>query len=431
MRKHTDLPEAFEALGIQVRFLKALAKMHFVQPSDIQREMIPVVLQGRDVVGQARTGTGKTLAFALPVMQLIDPARRLQALALVPTRELAAQVVGEVRRMSEFTDLHSVPVYGGTRIRAQAQQLGKKPHFVIGTPGRVMDMMGRGLLDISELRFAILDEVDRMLDIGFRDDITKILGAIHSPHQTLMVSATIDNEVRRLIDKFTNNPAEINVSRDELTVDNVQQAYVTVERYDKFRLLKMLLEREDPHLAIIFTNTKAMARKLAKKLFDAGHKVAEIHSDLVQEKRERVMDRFRRHRIKMLIATDLAARGIDVSDISHIINYDIPADAQIYVHRIGRTARMGETGKAFTFVTREEGKEITSIEKLINKIIPEHQVEGFVPSPPPSETPSAPRVEQKSRYEQNVYGSTGGAAPATAPRKTLGSRFKPSRRRRL
>jgi len=430
MRKHAELPEAFDALGVQVRFLKALAKMHFVQPSDIQREMIPVVLQGRDVVGQARTGTGKTLAFALPILQLIDPARRLQALCLVPTRELAAQVVGEVRRIAEFTDLHSIPVYGGTRIRAQAQQLGRRPHFVIGTPGRIMDMMGRGLLDISELRFVVLDEVDRMLDIGFRDDITRILGAVKSAHQTLMVSATIDAEVRRLIERFTDDPVEINVSRDELTVESVEQAYVTVERHDKFRLLRLLLEQEDPSLAIIFTNTKAMARKLAGKLFDAGHKVAEIHSDLVQEKRERVMERFRRHRIRLLIATDLAARGIDVSDISHIINYDVPADAHIYVHRIGRTARMGEKGKALTFVTREEGKEITSIEKLINKIVPEYRVDGFVPSPPPAERAPVPRVEPRSRYEQPVF-SPATAAPAAAPRKTLGSRFKPSRRRRL
>jgi len=404
--------------------------MQFTTPTDIQAEMIPPVLEGKDVVGQARTGTGKTLAFALPILQQLDPARRLQTLCLVPTRELAAQVVGEIRRIARFTDLHAVPVYGGQKIKTQLHHLGKRPHFVVGTPGRVMDLMGRGALKISDLHSAVLDEVDRMLDIGFRDDIKWILGAIKSEHQTVVVSATIDGEVRRLVQQYTKDPMHIDVSRDEITVDEVDQSYITVERYEKFRLLKLLLKQEDPNLAIIFTNTKAMARKLAKKLFDAGYTVAEIHSDLVQQKRERVMERFRRHRIKLLIATDLAARGIDVSDITHIINYDIPVDAQAYVHRIGRTARMGCPGKAITLVARAEGKEITAVEKLINKLVPEREVNGFKPGPPPEERVVEIRPEPKSRFEQPVYGRRE-TVPADAPRKTLGSRFKPRRRRKL
>ena len=431
MRKQAELPAAFADLGVQTRFLKGLAHMGFDTPSDIQTAMIPAVLAGRDVVGQARTGTGKTLAFALPILQQMDPARRLQALCLVPTRELAAQVVGEIRRIAEFTDLHAVPVYGGQRIQTQLHHLGKKPHFVVGTPGRVMDLMGRRALDIAELRFAVLDEVDRMLDIGFRDDIKWILGQINATHQTVVVSATIDGDVRRLVQRHTNDPLEVNVSRDEITVDEVDQCYMTVERHDKFRLLKMLLKQEDPQLAIIFTNTKAMARKLAKRLYDVGHKVAEIHSDLVQQKRERVMEKFRRHHIRLLIATDLAARGIDVTAITHIINYDIPADAQAYVHRIGRTARMGLAGKAITFVSGIEGKEITSVEILINKVVPERTVEGFKPSPPPERRDMAPRPKPVSRLQQSVHGGSPVTVPANAPRKTLGSRFKPSRRRRL
>lgn len=432
MKKHRELPAAFAELGIEVPFLKALAEMKYSTPSDIQAAMIPHVLAGRDVVGQAQTGTGKTAAFALPILQNLHPEHRLQALCLVPTRELAAQVVGEVRRLAQFTGLNAVPVYGGQRVKTQLHALGNKPHFVVGTPGRVMDFMGRRALDIGQLRFVVLDEVDRMLDIGFRDDIRRILGHVQSEHQTVVVSATIDAEVRRLIDGYTRQPVEINVSRDELTVETVDQSYVSVERHDKFRMLTLVLQQEKPTLAIVFTNTKAMARKLCKKLHAAGFKAAEIHSDLVQEKRERVMDRFRRHHIQLLIATDLASRGIDVSAISHIINYDIPENAEAYVHRIGRTARMGGSGKAITFVTREEGKEITNIEKLINKMVPERTVEGFTASPPPEAAPRpAPREPQVPRFQQPVFSGVEAAPAVAPPRKTLGSRFKPSRRRRL
>ena len=434
MHKQQDLPAAFAELGIEVPFLQALRKMQFVEPSDIQRQLIPVALSGRDLMGQARTGTGKTAAFGLPVLQQINPAGRLQAICLTPTRELAVQVAAEIGRLAEFAQLRIVCVYGGAKVATQAHQLGRKPHFVVGTPGRVLDFLQRGVLQLNDVRFAVLDEVDRMLDIGFRDDIRTILGKITSKHQTILVSATIDSEIKNLARRYMTDPVEINVSQDRLTVDEVEQSFVTVEQHDKFRVLRLMLAQENPPICIVFCRTRHGARKLAKKLHESGIEAAEIHGDLIQSKRERVMERFRRHQIRVLVATDLAARGIDVSAVSHIFNYDLPEDPEIYVHRIGRTARMGARGVAVSLVTREEGKELTAIEALINRELPRREVSGF--------TPSSPRVEHDgymaqapqpaaspSRYQQPVFSETGDVGLKMPP-KTLGSRFRPHRSRR-
>ncbi|HUN82053.1 MAG TPA: DEAD/DEAH box helicase [Phycisphaerae bacterium] len=392
MHKPHHLSQAFAALGLEPPILRALDAMGFEEPSPVQRELIPVVLSGKDVLGQARTGTGKTAAFGLPILQRIDPTGRLQAIVLTPTRELAVQVLGEFRRMAQFTQVHCVPVYGGTGMKQQLHQLGRKPHVVVGTPGRVMDMMGRGAMLLDGIRFVVLDEVDRMLDIGFRDDIRRILGAVKHPHQTVLVSATLDDEIKRLANQYMHDAVEINVSHDELTVEGVRQQFCVVDPWDKFKLLRCVMAHEKPKLTIIFCNTRHGARKLARRLFDAGIEAKEIHGDLVQQKRERIMDRFRKHQIPVLVATDLAARGIDVHEITHIINYDLPQDISVYVHRIGRTARMGATGLAVTFVTREEGSELTEIEKLINKELHPWQVPGFTPSPPPRDSAFGPSL---------------------------------------
>ncbi len=435
MQKHKELPKAFADLGIEVRFLKALRNMGFVEPSDIQHAMIPPALDGADILGQARTGTGKTAAFGLPILQHSDPTGRLQALCLAPTRELAVQVTAELHQLAEFADLHVVAVYGGQKVQTQLHLLGRRPHFVVGTPGRVMDFMQRGALRIRDVQFVVLDEVDRMLDIGFRDDIQNILSRVTGKHQTMFVSATIDDEIKRLAQRYLTNPVEIDVSRDQLTVDSVNQSYVTVENRDKFKLLRAIMEDENPAITLVFTNTKHGARKLAKKLYDIGINAKEIHGDLIQRKRDRVMDQFRKHKIKVLVATDLAARGIDVSAITHIVNYDIPPDPEVYVHRIGRTARMGAAGVGITFVNAEEGKELTNVEMLINREIPRRTVSGFRPSPT-EEQRMAARPEAVSANERT--GGREGKAVATqapgpdrkAPRKTLGGRFRPSRRRR-
>ncbi len=437
MHKQLHLPTAFAELGIDTPLLRALEKAGFVEPTEIQQHMIPLVLQGKDVLGQARTGTGKTAAFGLPLLQMISPDKRLQSLILVPTRELAVQVAAEIRRLSDSTGLHVVPVYGGQKIVHQLHLLGKKPHIVVGTPGRVMDFMERRVLRFDDIRMAILDEVDRMLDIGFRDDIRKILSVIVHPHQTVFVSATLNDEIKRLARQYMTDPVEVNVSQDDLTVEHVKQVYMTVDPWDKFELLRRLLKFEGPKLAIIFCNTKHAARKLAKRLHDAGEDAKEIHGDLVQQKREKVMERFRRHNIHLLVATDLAARGIDVSGITHIINYDTPPDPHMYVHRIGRTARMGSFGKAITFVTREQGSQLTEIERLINKEIEQQQIEGFVPRSAPDDYQSRPSTmpPARSRYAAPVFSEVP-AAPTqettetVARPKRLGAKFKPARRRR-
>jgi len=429
MQKHRELPKAFADLGVEVRFLKALAKMEFVTPSDIQREMIPPALEGKDILGQARTGTGKTAAFGLPILQQLDPGGRLQAICLAPTRELAVQVTGELRRLAEFADLRIVPVYGGQKVATQLHLLGRKPHFVVGTPGRVMDFMRRGALDLSGMRFAVLDEVDRMLDIGFRDDIKAILSQVTGRHQTIFVSATIDAEIKKLAANYTVDPVDVNVSQDSMTVEEVDQSYVTVERWDKFHMLREIIAQDEPPFTIVFCNTKHAARKLAKRLHDAGIEAAEIHGDLIQKKRDRVMDRFRRHKINVLVATDLAARGIDVTAISHIINYDIPEDPEIYVHRIGRTARMGAKGVAITFVSRDEGKQLTNVEQLIDQEVPLRTVPGFKPRPPMETVEEPKEPSPLSRFEAPVYSSSENL-PAKMPPKTLGSRFRTKRGRR-
>ncbi len=433
MHRHPGLPEQFGALGLEVPILRALAAMEYKEPTPIQRELIPPVLAGRDVLGQARTGTGKTAAFGMPILQRIDPQDRLQAVILTPTRELAAQVLGELRRLSKFLDLHCVPVYGGTRIKGQIRQLGRKPHVIVGTPGRVQDMLDRRVLEFDRVRFVVLDEVDRMLDIGFRDDIRRILGRIEHAHQTIFVSATIDEEIKRLAMRFMSNPMEVNVSQDQLTVSEVTQQYCIVEPWDKFRLLRLLLQNERPKLMIIFCRTKHGARKLARRLHAAGFDAREIHGDLVQEKRERIMERFRKHHLPMLVATDLAARGIDVHGISHIINFDMPDDVEVYVHRVGRTARMGASGKAISFVTREQGEVLTSVEQLINKQLELIEVDGFRPSPPPKGGDEREFREPAAQAPRAAAAATTAAqAPAAmaSQTQTLGGKFPPSRRRR-
>jgi ATP-dependent RNA helicase DeaD len=433
MHKKPQVADQFAELGLSTSILHAAAEAGFETPSDIQKALIPLILEGKDVLGQARTGTGKTAGFGLPILQQIRPEQRLQALVLVPTRELAVQVAAELRRLSPKPDIHVVPIYGGQKIRYQQRLLGKKPHIVVGTPGRVIDMLDRKILDIRNIRYAILDEVDRMLDIGFRDDIRNILSRIEADHQTVLVSATVNDDIKALAQRHTTNAEEVNVSRDELTVEEVEQTYMTVEQWDKPRLLKLLLEQEKPKLAIVFCNTKHGAMRLAKKLRGEGIDAREIHGDLVQQKREKVMNRFRKHRLNVLIATDLAARGIDVQGITHIVNYDIPQDPNVYVHRIGRTARMGTFGKAITFVTREEGKELTSVEMLIEKVIPQDHVEGFNPRPPREEQEeepekAAPQPAKVSSENSDDFGKLDDAGPRK--KKSIGGKHKPSRRRR-
>jgi ATP-dependent RNA helicase DeaD len=464
---HLPIPEAFAALGVRPSVLRALAEAKFVTPSEIQAMLIPRALAGVDILGQARTGTGKTAAFGIPLFCKLEKGKATQAIILVPTRELAVQVDAELKRLGQYTPIRSVPVYGGQKIAAQMKFLKHHPEIVIGTPGRVIDLLDRRIISFENIRFAILDEVDRMLDIGFRDDIRNILSRIKGvrrsepaasgdghgqpEHQTMFVSATISPEIEKLSRQYMREPVEKLVApgADESpTVEEVEQYYLSVEPWDKYRLLRTLLEKENPDLAIVFCRTKRGAEKVAKRLHADGIECREIHGNLAQNKRDRVMKGFRHNKFDVLVATDLASRGIDVADISHIINYDVPEDPEAYVHRVGRTARMGAAGKAFTFVTREQGPELTKIESLINMVVPQAQLEGFEPKPPPADwtaekptfEPTTPAAPQPSRFER-AYSPTGGAvvsgastvsggAPVVlqAPPRTLGSKIPITRR---
>ena len=448
---HPQLPEAFAALGVRPSILRALAELSYITPSEIQTLLIPRALAGVDLLGQARTGTGKTAAFAIPILQKTERGRAFGALALVPTRELAMQVDAEIKRLAMHTPIRSVPVYGGQKIAAQMKFLKHGPEILVGTPGRVIDLLDRRIITLENVRFVVLDEVDRMLDIGFRDDIRNILSRIkgmgpEAGHQTIFVSATISSEIEKLARQYMREPVEKLIAPgadDKPTVESVEQYYFSVQPWDKYKLIRMLLERENPDLAIVFCRTKHGAEKLARKLHANGIECREIHGNLAQNKRERVMKNFRTGKFDVLIATDLASRGIDVADISHIINYDVPEDPEVYVHRVGRTARMGAAGKAFTLVHRDQGEQLTKIENLINMVIPQASLEGFEPSPPPADwteqkpSESSPSKPVLSRFER-PYGPGSMAASASAagtvaplpPPRTIGSKIPINRRHR-
>ena len=359
----------FLELGLSETLVTRIARIGFEVPTDIQAALIPPALEGHDCLGQARTGTGKTAAFALPMIETLERDAGLQAIILVPTRELALQVGEQIKRFTPRNGPRSLIVYGGTRVSSDLKRLEGGVEVVVGTPGRVLDLIRRGALKLEAAKLAVLDEVDRMLDIGFRDDIRAILRKVHKDAQMIFVSATMSDEIRRLTQVFMEDPVDLNVSEDKLTVDQVRQEYVTVDQPDKFQALVAFLKEDQPPLAIVFTRTKRSAQNVARKLKTRGIACAEIHGDLAQRKRASVLKSLRAGDLKVLVATDLASRGLDVLDVSHVVNYDITEDPAVYVHRVGRTARMGREGYALTFVTREQGKELTAIEMLINKEI--------------------------------------------------------------
>ena len=361
-------PLGFAGLGLSRRLLAALERVGFQEPTDIQRELIPPALEGRDCLGQARTGTGKTAAFTLPMLQCVRPRHGIQALVLVPTRELAAQVGEHVHLLSPETPPRTLVVYGGTGIGANLRELKRGVDIVVGTPGRILDLIQRGALDLRGVRFAVLDEVDRMLDIGFRDDIRRIMTNVARDRQTIFVSATMTEEIRRLAYGLMHDPAEINVSADCLTVDQVRQDYMTVEARDKTGTLRDVPQadraqlghrlhayetRRDQGRATTHAGKRGLCRNSRRPRPGTPH--ARCSTICAPDG------------LKVLVATDLASRGLDVTGVSHIVNYDIPSDPAVYVHRIGRTARMGNSGHALTFVTPEQGRELTDIEMLIDR----------------------------------------------------------------
>jgi ATP-dependent RNA helicase DeaD len=443
-----DTEQTFADIGLNENLQKAVDKAGFVHPTIIQAKLIPLALSGSDVLGQSRTGSGKTAAFGLPALNILEEGDAYGALILVPTRELAIQVAAELEDLGQFTNLKAVPIYGGQKITTQITKLEKRPQIIVGTPGRVMDLHQRGHLPYDRIKIAILDEVDRMLDIGFREDIRKILGGLRQKHQTLFVSATISDEIHKLSKKYMTNAKLLDVtsSSGSLTVSQVSQEYLPVEPWDKQRLLFHLLTHEDAAMTLIFCKTKATVDKLSRFLQNKDIDAAAIHGDLQQSKRNSVMQQLRDGKLSVLIASDLASRGIDVENITHVINYDVPEDPEIYVHRIGRTARAGRTGIAWMFVTPEQGPLLTQIEALTNVEISIKEFPDFKPGPEPRvvrerrqiekqrieasrEGKSRTKVDMPSEQEgQDTSSFPGGIVPKGLPSKRMGGRVRTRRR---
>ncbi len=371
----------FDDLGLSKTTLAAIRKAGFETPSPIQAEFLPVALNGSDCIGQAHTGTGKTATFVIPILERIDfNSKRPQALILTPTRELSEQVANEARKLSVNRDDCLVAcIVGGKSIKTQVDQIKRGAQILVGTPGRIIDLMGRRHFDPQTLSFVVLDEADRMLDIGFRPDIEKILRQCPTERQTLLLSATLPPPVERLAQRYMKNPQMVDLSQDEVASRDISQYYVTVDKDRKFEALVRLLAQEQPKQALVFTRTKRGADALYGRFLKRLPDVEQLHGDLPQRKRDRVMKDFRSGKVRLMIATDVVGRGIDISGISHIINYDIPEFCDDYVHRIGRTGRMSSDtpGSAFTFVTREQGGELTRIEVRINKLIEPYEISGF------------------------------------------------------
>ena len=434
-----DTTKTFADLGLPASVLKGVDAAGFKHPTKIQSALIPIAMSGKDVIGQAKTGTGKTAAFSLPVLGLLQPGDQFGALVLVPTRELAIQVCREVEELGGHTGIKAIPVYGGKPMRAQAQALETHPEIIVGTPGRVMDMHQRGLLPYNQFKVVILDEVDRMLDIGFREDIRKILGAMKQRPQTIFVSATISPEIEKLARSYMKSPEKIVTTEKSLTVSAVDQSWLTVEPWDKRKLLHHLLKHEEPALTIVFCRMKKTVDQVAEYLTKHGIDAHAMHGDMYQTKRDKVMDQLRGGSLGVLVASDLASRGLDVDDISHVINYDVPEDPEIYIHRIGRTARAGRHGVAWTFIQPDQGDLLSGIEMLANIEIPQKQYPDFTPGPIPIDVSSYREAEKRRREESASAKSRmatavaptaakaadpnafpGGVVPSAMPMKRLG-----------
>jgi len=351
---------------------KAIEDMGFEEPTPIQALAIPLIQAGRDVTAQAQTGTGKTAAFGIPIIEKIDPTHRtVQAIVLSPTRELAIQIAEEFSELlAHLPRITVLPVYGGQPIDRQLRALHAGVHIVIGTPGRVMDHLRRRTLSLDEVSTVVLDEADQMLDMGFRDDIELILKKIPQKRQTLLFSATLPQPIIDISKRFMNKPEFVKVEYAELVVPQIEQSYIEVKEREKLDVLCRLIDIADPHLSIIFCNTKRRAEELAGKVKARGYRAEELHGDMKQSQRDRVMGGFRKGSIEILIATDVAARGIDVEDVDMVINFDVPQDVEYYVHRIGRTGRAGKSGRAVTFVAPRDFTKLREIQHYAKIQIP-------------------------------------------------------------
>ncbi len=374
----TDPAVTFADMKLMRPLFDAVTHAGYVHPTPVQEAVIPAAMKGQDVIGQAQTGTGKTAAFLLPFMNRWRPHKLKGPIGLVmtPTRELALQIAVEAEKLAPSKRFRTVAVYGGARMGRQLEGLARGCDLVVGTPGRMLDHLRRGSMVLTDVKFVVLDEADRMLDIGFRPDIERILRRCPLERQTLLMSATVPEPIKKLVHRYMTNPVHLQMTPEVMTVDKIRQSYFTVDKHKKFDLLLKVVQRETPRQCLIFVERKRWADDLYRDLKRHVRGAAVIHGDLPQGQRERIMAAFRTGEIKYLIATDVMSRGIDVEGLSHVINFDLPQDIESYVHRIGRTGRIGRDGIAISFSTPEQGGLLTDIEVMINRLIEQDSVPG-------------------------------------------------------
>ncbi|WP_272046078.1 DEAD/DEAH box helicase [Paenibacillus thiaminolyticus] len=363
--------KTFVEFGLEPKLLQAITELGFEEATPIQEKAIPVAMTGRDLIGQAQTGTGKTAAFGIPLISKIDPSEeRVVALVMTPTRELAIQVAEEIGKLTRFKGVRSLPIYGGQDIGRQIRALKKHPQIIIGTPGRLLDHINRKTIRLNDVQTVVLDEADEMLDMGFMEDITSILSLVPEERQTMLFSATMPPNIQKLANQFLRDPEHVSVMPKQVSAPLIEQAYIEVPERVKFDALSRLLDMESPELAIVFGRTKRRVDELSEALQKRGYSADGLHGDLSQNQRDNVMRKFRDGSIDVLVATDVAARGLDVSGVTHVINFDLPQDPESYVHRIGRTGRAGKEGSAWSFVTPREIDHLNFIERVTRHRIP-------------------------------------------------------------
>ncbi len=360
----------FYEFGLSESVIRATASMGFEETTSIQELAIPLAIKGKDLIGQAQTGTGKTAAFGIPIIEKCSPEQNsIQGLVITPTRELAVQVAEEINTLGQFKKIRALPIYGGQDIQRQIKALKNKPQIIVATPGRLMDHMRRKLIRLQHLETVILDEADEMLNMGFREDIESILSEVPNKRQTMLFSATMPQPIKDLAQRFMSDPEFIRIKAKEITVPNTEQYYYQVHEKEKFDCLCRLLDLHSPEAAIVFARTKRRVDELFEALIKRGYSAEAIHGDLTQSRRDSVMNKFKKGATEILVATDVAARGLDIGSVTHIYNFDIPQDSDNYVHRIGRTGRLGKPGIAATFVSQRELNHLEQIERSIKRKI--------------------------------------------------------------